>query len=214
MMLKRKDILDLEIRRTIYKYITNNPGLHLRKISRKTNIPKTTLEYHLRYLEKEGLIISNPEENYIRYYATDKVGNMDKKILNILRQETPRRIILFVFLYPYYSRVVISKEVDKPVTTVSFHLKKLVDMNIIEPYQINRRTVYRLKSQIFMYHLLVKYEKSLSEDIFVFHLLNYVRHIIPDGVPKRIDKKDGNDDSAIDEISEYFYEIFPHPYHV
>ena len=47
---KRNVILELEKRRKIYNYILTNPGLHFNEIVRGLQIPKTTLEYHLNYL--------------------------------------------------------------------------------------------------------------------------------------------------------------------
>jgi len=73
------DLIYLEKRRIIYNYILKNPGLHFRNISRKLKIPKSTIEYHLVYLKKQGLIVENQELGYLRYYASEKIGQKDKK---------------------------------------------------------------------------------------------------------------------------------------
>lgn len=186
------------------------PGLHLREISRKLNIPKTTLNYHLKYLEKENFLLAKSDNRYTRYYPTKKVGNNDKEILGLMRQNLPRRIILFLFLYPEHSRRNISEDLEKPLTTISFHLKKLLALNIIEKRRVGHSYAYRIKNQKEMYNLLISYENSLSDDI-LGPFLEYVKYVLPDGIPpsyRRRKKKD------IDEIIEALYEIFPHPYHV
>ena len=68
------------------------PGLHFREISRILNIPKTTLDYHLRILEKKELIISECNGRYVRYFVKNNVSEQDKKILGILRIGIPLKI--------------------------------------------------------------------------------------------------------------------------
>lgn len=59
-------------------------------------MPKTTFRHHLNFLEKYGLIITKADHRYTRYYVIQKVGKQDKEILNLLRQETPRRIFMLL----------------------------------------------------------------------------------------------------------------------
>ena len=209
-MTETHDLISLEIRRKIFHFITKYPWLHLRELTRELTIPKTTLTYHLRYLEKEGFLIAKHEGRYLRCYAAKKVGNTEKKILSFIRQETPRRIILFLFLYPEHSRVDMSKEIDKAPSTLSFHLKKLVESDIIERYRAGHTYAYRIKNQKEMYNTLIIYEKNLSYDI-VKYLLRWVRFVIPDGIPTSYRKRKKAD---VDETYEALLEIFPHPYHV
>jgi len=203
-------LLNLEIRRVIYNHILKNPGVHLREISRELQIPKSTLTYHLNFLRKQDLIVEKSEGKFKRYYITQKVGNLDKAILSLIRKNIPRSILLFLFLYPGNSRIEIGNDLGKSPTTISYHLQKLVEKEVITSYRSGRRKVYRLRNQKEMYKFFITYEESLSKDISFFHLLNWVRHAIPDGIPRR---KPG-DKSDIDDVIETFYEIFPNPYHV
>ena len=52
-MITTRNIMKLEPRQKIFNYIQKYPGMHLRDISRQTNIPKTTLVHHLKYLKKQ-----------------------------------------------------------------------------------------------------------------------------------------------------------------
>lgn len=211
--MRKKDknrFLNLEIRRIIYNYILKNPGLHLRELSRELQIPKSTLTYHLNFLKKRDMIIEKNEKKFKRYYITQKVGNLDKDTLSLIRKNTPRKIILFLFLYPGNSRIEISNDLGKSPTTISYHLGKLIEKEVIMFHKSGRRKVYRLKDQREMYKFLITYEKSLSKDIAFYHLLNWVRYAIPDGIPRR---KPG-DKSDIDDVIEALYEIFPNPYYV
>jgi len=62
-MISNKNILELELRRNIYDFILKNPGFHLRGLSRKLKIPKSTLLHHLKILKKRELIIMNSKDD-------------------------------------------------------------------------------------------------------------------------------------------------------
>ena len=73
----KEDSFALEVRRTIYNYIMNNPGSHLRKISRATDIQLGTLRYHLDYLEKKELVLSKKEKNLKLYFIPGRLSSED-----------------------------------------------------------------------------------------------------------------------------------------
>ena len=131
-MIQKDQILELEIRRQIYNFILKYPGLHLRELSRKLNIPKTTLCYHIKYLEKRGLLTAKSEGKYTLYYVSNNIGNNQKKMLHLLRQETTRNIVLYFLVRSCASRIELSRSLGKHPTTLDMPLKKLLEMDIIE----------------------------------------------------------------------------------
>ena len=52
----KKILFELSTRRRIYAYIYKFPGNHISKISRDLKISKSTLIYHLKYLEKRDVL--------------------------------------------------------------------------------------------------------------------------------------------------------------
>jgi len=90
------EFLELKTRKKIYKLISKNPGLHLSMIADLLNMRISLVEYHLSYLEKNELIVARKEQYYKRYYVKDRVGTRDKKVMALLRQEMPLRIVLFL----------------------------------------------------------------------------------------------------------------------
>lgn len=125
-------ILNLEKRRIIHNIILKNPGIHLREIVRKSNILKSTLKYHIIYLEKQNLIIKKADRGCIRYFGSNTVGNYEKKILKFLRQPVTRKILFVMYTYIISSEMDIVREVGKHQTTISYHLKKLKKEGIVE----------------------------------------------------------------------------------
>ncbi len=132
-MISKNNILDLEVRRNIYQVISKNPGLHFREISRKMNIPKTTLDYHINFLLKSNILSVKDDGNYKRFFISGKVGSKDKVILGFLRQEVPFKILIS-FLFPgFCSEMEISKDLKLAYSTVHFHITKLIENEIIRP---------------------------------------------------------------------------------
>jgi len=238
----QNSILKLKIRQEIYNYILENPSSYLREISRNMNIPKTTLKYHLDYLEKHNLITPKFEDKYKRYYVKDKLGQKEKELLNLLRQEVPRNIILFLIFHIVCSQIELSKALGKHPSTISFHLKKLRDLDIIQTAFIDERNIimdepvviernkksteiiYVFSDEEFfyiIYNLLIVSKKSLPDKDIIEDLLLFIDDLASlDESNKRLKikrstyKKLNNPDRAIDELLDFVHEVFPHPYHV
>jgi predicted transcriptional regulator len=164
MSTSERDIIELEKRRQIYNFLMDNPGIHLRALSRKLNIPKTTLNYHLRNLELKDLINSEIKGKFTRYYAKNKIGSIDKKILFTLRNNISRRIIFLTFIYDEVYIDELSRGLLNPITTIAYHLRKLKKLDIVESNKNNGRTAYVLKHRDYIYSLFVRYENSLLDD--------------------------------------------------
>jgi predicted transcriptional regulator len=74
------DILELETRRNIFDLLKKNPGLHLSKIAQTLKLRVSLVEYHLTYLEKHGLLISDIHTGYKRYIIAGEAKSVQKKI--------------------------------------------------------------------------------------------------------------------------------------
>ena len=225
---EKRDVLSLEMRRMIYNLILKNPGLHIRAIQRRVNMPYTSLKYHLDYLVKRNLIVSKTYRRYQRYFTKDSMSCESKKIISILREKTTNGIIIFLLVNVCSSRYELSKELGKDAATVTFHLNKLYELDLIEKAIVNdagvllpksKRTydrkpvgneiLYKLTNPPLIYNTLITYQNSLSEIDNIEHILNYFNYMISDGVPKKIKNYISSLDSAI----EVFYDVFPHPYY-
>ena len=162
--MKKEDTLALEARRDIYDLILTNPGLHEREIGRKLHMSLSTLDYHLHYLEKREIITSKKDGRYTRYFVSRKMGIQDKRTLSLLRQETPRGIVLFLLLNPRSLHKDICENIHKSPSTTSFHLKKLVSAGVIDSISIGRGTVYLVINPDQTADLLITYKKTFLDE--------------------------------------------------
>ena len=156
--------LKLEIRRKIFYFISEHPALHEREIARQLNLPLGTLDYHLYYLKKRRLIIGKSDGHYTRYYVIIKIGRKDKIILSVIRQKAPRSIVLFLLLRQFAIHRTIHNHIGLSASTTSFHLDKLVKINILERKQLGRETRYWVKDPEYISDLVITYKKSFLDD--------------------------------------------------
>jgi DNA-binding MarR family transcriptional regulator len=217
-------ILEYKRRREIYKFISQNSGLHMRDISRKLNVPFTSLKYHLNYLEKKGLIISRYDGKYSRYFISLEIGEKEKRILNCLRKRTTLHIILWFFIAVQCSQKDISRFLEKHPTTISFHLRKMIQAGIIEqvsiekgiihndtpPITINRpqvssEKIYVLQDPWMIYDLLIKNKENLSDKEVVTVIIEYVAFIISEGIPKQIQNREDTKESILNSFYGFFF---------
>jgi len=205
----KKDILDLENRRSIYNFILKNPGLHIRELSRRLEIPKTTLKYHLKYLEVKNLVNYETKGKCTRYFAKFEIGTIDKKVLGVIRQEIPRRIIFLTFIFDEVFIDEISEGLEIPITTISFHLKKLKDMNVLITEKKNKRVAYSLQNRNYIYDLFIRYKDSLFDDPIFSAFLVYIKDEMPENDP--IENKHYKE-QYYDDLEDIIFDIFQIPF--
>ncbi|MFC1804067.1 winged helix-turn-helix transcriptional regulator [Thermoproteota archaeon] len=163
-MKTRKKVLENEHRRTIYNFVKENPGLHMRELQRRLDIPLSTLEYHLDYLEKKEILSQEDDRRYCRYFAEDHT-NEEKKLLSALRQKRLREIILLVLSEEMLCFKELSKEIMIADSTLSHYLGFLAENQILVKERIGAETCYRIKSEKTVVRSLLCYQSSFVDKL-------------------------------------------------
>src|SRR6266487_2603701 len=91
--------LELESRRRIYDFLTANPGVHLRLIGQALGMSTGMLSYHLGYLERNGVLKAEEDGHRKRYFIARAFVEAQRRILAVLRQDVPRKIMLELLTY-------------------------------------------------------------------------------------------------------------------
>lgn len=164
------DDVTIENRRRILDYISNNPGVHLRKIARDINIHLSTLRYHLDYLETRGLISCQTEANLKIYFASGKLNSHEKKLTPLLQQKRFRDIIVTIMDSHYITSSRIAEKLSMNPSTTSKYINILEKRKIISHEKIGREKRYYLNDEECVVKLLLTYKKSLW-DSFVDNVL-------------------------------------------
>jgi len=155
-----KEAADIETRKQIFNLIKENPGLNVTKIAELLKIETSLTIYHLRYLLRHDLISIEKEKGYTRCYTKGEIGIEDKKILSILRQEIPLKIVIFLLKNPYSKHKEILKNLDIAPSTLSYHLKKLIKKGIVSLQLINESEGYIVINEKRIIGFIIKYQPS------------------------------------------------------
>ena len=117
------------------------------------------------YLEKNELINVTKKDGYNRCFASGEIGEKDRDTLSLLRQKNPLKIVLFLLMKPYSKFNEILAEVKVAPSTLSYHLKKLFDKNIIEFEIIKNEKRIFVRERKHVIQLLINYKPhSLIKD--------------------------------------------------
>jgi predicted transcriptional regulator len=160
----KEKVLENEHRREIYNFVKENPGLHMRELQRKLEIPLSTLEYHLDYLEKKEILSEEDDRRYCRYFAEDYTKE-EKTLLSALRQERLREIILLILSQELLCFKDLSKEILIADSTLSHYLTFLCDKRILVKEKIGVETCYKVTSEDMVVRSLLCYRTSFIDKL-------------------------------------------------
>jgi len=152
------EVLELETRRKIYDLVAKNPGLHLSKIAELLKMRISLVEYHLIFLVKNQIVVAAKESGYLRFYVKGKVGTEDKRILALLRQDAPLRIMLFLLKNVNSQHKEILRDINVAPSTLSYHLKKLVKYGLIAVHSYGEERGYSVINRELIVKLLIQYK--------------------------------------------------------
>lgn len=125
----------------ILEFIIDNPSSHLRKIKNSLGFSMGTIQYHLNILEKEGKIKSVKTKFYKNYYH---ITETDEKVLSVFNLESPRSIILYLLQNQPSTHQEIAKGIELSSSTVSWHMKRLLELDVVESEYSGKYTLYHL----------------------------------------------------------------------
>ena len=228
--MNKDNLLNLKNRKLIFDFISEFPGMHLRKIIKEIDLSEGTIRYHINYLLKHELIFKQSKNGYTRYYILDSNNIKNKKIISYLRNDNTRSIILFFCFDVICSLKTICKALNKDKKEVSNYINMLLKDNIIEVAPIEGSValtgfkrikkmrydiscgekIYRLKNPYELDDILIslknKYFDNGTTDA-ILDLLHWF-YVYKDGRPKTMK----SNKEVCDDLTDFFFELFPNPY--
>jgi predicted transcriptional regulator len=162
---QREKLLNLDARRDLYQQVQKFPGLHLRELARALDMSPNHAKYHLRYLEKHGLLSGRKEEGYWRFYPRregsvgmqETMSPQEKGVLALLRRPVPLHVTLILLDRENATLSELKDDVDVAVSTLHYHLRKMEKAELVESEKEGRERVYRLADADRILSVLVEY---------------------------------------------------------
>ncbi|UCD91795.1 MAG: winged helix-turn-helix transcriptional regulator [Methanobacteriota archaeon] len=137
--LKEEDILGQFTRGRIHGYIEANPGEHFGAIRKALSLSSGNAIYHLRVLEKEGLIVSRNDGVYKRFYPKGGIMPPDN---GAPLSEIHQRILSCVGESAGISQKEIGNLLGLHQSTLAYQLQKLLKAGLIRRERVGGRVRY------------------------------------------------------------------------
>ena len=163
-MKRLEEAVALTPRDRIYSTIAKNPGLHFREVQRRTNIATGAMQYHIDYLKKRNLVREEKEGKFSRFYAL-QADIADTRLMNLLRQDSVRKIVLFLMDRRRATLPTVSKVVGLGLSTTSFHMQKLTSAGVVLQKTMNGKEYFVLSDKESVLALLVEYKDSFLDSL-------------------------------------------------
>lgn len=155
--------IDIEPRKRIFDFIRESPGVHLREIQRRLEIPLGTVEYHVNWLMQEQLIGMKEDGHYKRYYPSGEIRSEERELLSILRQEIPRKIVIEILRAPGTNFGTLARKFEVAPSTLSFHLSKLVDRVVVAKKKVGRESAYTVNNPEEVARVIIMYKRTFLD---------------------------------------------------
>jgi DNA-binding MarR family transcriptional regulator len=157
-------VLDLEARRRIAAFVRESPGLHMRELALRLNMPVSTLEYHCYQLVKHGQLVTRESAGFKAFYPGEGMDRRDKDILYLVRHDAPRRICTHLLLNPGATPKDLREVVGVTGPTLTFHLNKLRKAEILREEPDGRTKRLYVQDPERVASILVTYRRSFLDD--------------------------------------------------
>ena len=150
----------------ILNYVNEIPGIRYRELLRMTGLSNGVLSYHLRCLDNSGRIRINRVNNRITRYFSYDISSHESYVIGLLRQETTRKIILYILEKGTCGFNDIMVHTKKFPSTISWQMARLKAANIVKVRRQNEFNYYEIgMDKLILQDLLSKYTSSFTKII-------------------------------------------------
>ncbi len=137
-------VLEHKGRRAVYDAIQENPGLSITDLAELAGCSGSTLNYHLRVLEKNDLVISQRDGRYLRFFdrKSGLYANGRKTVVSALRNETTAAIGAAILHNPGVPQCDLAEAFEIAPSTVTWHIRRLMDAGLVDKERDGHYTRY------------------------------------------------------------------------
>ncbi|MBI2076248.1 MAG: winged helix-turn-helix transcriptional regulator [Candidatus Aenigmarchaeota archaeon] len=157
---------EVDVRKRIYDCIASSPGLHFREIQRRLGLATGSVDYHLHFLHRQGLIREERVGKFVRYYAYTKTFEQEEKdVLALLRQNRIRHILVYLLEKKRANALDIANSLGISPSTLSWYLKQLTEKGVIAQKKKGRFRYYSVVEKEKIAKYLILHKASFLDEI-------------------------------------------------
>ena len=139
----RSNVLKNTNRDRIYGFISSNPGTYPNEIIKETGLNKGVVEYHIRMLEEQSMVVPHKACGKIHYFLNESTyGEKEKLLLAALKNERHRRIILEILNCEQITHETLAGRIGVSAPTINWHIRHLKEQGIVRADADGRHTSY------------------------------------------------------------------------
>lgn len=139
----KENLLDHGSRERLLAAIRDTPGLPVTDLAARTGVPRNTATYHLRRLEREGLVTSS-RSGRVRVWFVPGTGatRAEAPAYAALRHQTTRAIAMEVAAAPGVDQQALCQRFGLAPSLAHWHADRLVECGLVRKERDGRRVRY------------------------------------------------------------------------
>jgi predicted transcriptional regulator len=139
------DPLENDVRQQVYEAIERSPGTYISEMSSACDASRSTVRYHVRILEEEGLIVDEADRGKHRLYPA---GSETPELAAALNDTATARVLDAIARLEPVTVSALADDLDRSPGTVSYHLDRLTNDGLLERERMGNTVVTRLTGDI------------------------------------------------------------------
>ncbi|WP_336336973.1 winged helix-turn-helix transcriptional regulator [Haloarcula brevis] len=141
-------------------YVSAHPGTHFSKLRDDLKLGTGEAQHHLHRLETEGVVASQKDGDYRRYFPAGQFSEFEQVALGYLRRSTARGMLVTLLRHPDVTASELASELDVSRPTVSKYAADLEAAGLL-----SREDGYAVTEPETVLTLLIRYADSFGDDV-------------------------------------------------
>ncbi len=128
-----QEVLEHPGRQEVYERVKAFPGASFHQLADQVGFGASTLNYHLRVLERNGFITSVKDGRYLRFFdrQAGTYSGHKKVAVSALRNETTAAIAKHILRNPGVPQCDLAEEFEITASTVNWHINRLAGAGLV-----------------------------------------------------------------------------------
>lgn len=146
----RSNVIENLNRDKLYAFIKSCPGSYFSEIIKAMGLNRGTVEYHLRMMKAEDMIVFIKTNGKKRYFLNNSTYKEEEQtVIGALKNDVHRKIILEILNNQSINHKTLAEKIGVSAPTITQHIKHLKEQGIVKVDTKGWYTIYSIDSNCF-----------------------------------------------------------------